>query len=123
MAHAPTDPRTAALRAEHDDLARRLEARASVDQARRGLVLLAVAFVATGVSWAFLWDRYAKVPSEAVQAHPGWFTAGYLATGLLAVVLWVAGAVALARRGRLARDEAALFSRLQELRRKLELDL
>lgn len=122
MAHAPTDPRTAALRAEHDDLARRLEARASVDLARRGLVLLAVAFVSTGICWAFLWDRYAKVPSDLVQAHPGWFTTGYVVTGLLAAILWVAGAVALARRSRLARDEAALFSRLQELRRRLELD-
>jgi hypothetical protein len=123
MAHAPTDPRTAALRAEHDDLARRLESRASVDLARRGLLLLFLAFVATGIGWAFLWDRYAKVPSEQVQAHPGWFTTGYVVTGLLAVILWVAGGVTLSRRRRLARDEAALFSRLQELRRKLELDL
>jgi hypothetical protein len=122
MAHPPTDPRTAALRAEHDDLARRLEARASVDLARRGLIMLFLAFVATGTSWAFLWDRFAKVPSPWVVAHPGLFTAGYWAAGVLAFLLWGAGFLALSRRNRLARDEAALFARLQELRRRLELD-
>jgi hypothetical protein len=122
MVPAHSEPRKAALRAEHDDLARRLEARASVDEARRGLTLVFLALVSTGVSWAFLWDRFAKAPSRAVVEHPGWFTIGYWAAGVVAAVLWLAGAVALVRRRRLARDEAALFSRLQELRRKLELD-
>jgi hypothetical protein len=122
MGYASTDPRTAALRAEHDDLARRLEARASVDLARRGLVLVFLAFVATGLCWAFLWDRFAKAPSELVIAHPSLFTVGYWVAGVLAAILWLSGFVTLSRRNRLARDEAALFSRLQELRRRLELD-
>ena len=84
--------------------------------------MLFLAFVATGTSWAFLWDRLAKVPSPWVVAHPGFFTAGYWVAGVLAFLLWVAGFLSLSRRNRLARDEAALFSRLQELRRRLELD-
>jgi hypothetical protein len=53
--------------------------------------------------------------------HPYYVSA--LGPGVAVMVGGGAAAfVALARRNRMARDEAALFSRLKELRRRLELD-
>lgn len=116
------DPKTQELRREQAELARRLEVRASVDQARNGLVLGFAALLAAGVSWALLWDRYAKEPSELARKHPELFMAGSVAMGAAAAILFLAAVVVLRRSRRLARDEAALFSRLRELRRTLEID-
>ncbi len=113
----------ASLRVEHDDLARRLESRPSVDLARNGLVLLFVGLVSAGLAWALLWDRYDKLdPTDPGLAHPILFLTGSAVAALLGLVLVIRGVVVLRRSRRLARDEAALFARLRELRRLLELD-
>jgi hypothetical protein len=113
----------ASLRVEHDDLARRLEIRPSVDLARGGFVRLFAGLVALGLAWALLWDRYDKLdPSDVGLSHPVLFMTGCSLAGLLGAVLVVLAAVALRRSRRLARDEAALFTRLLELRRLLEID-
>ena len=43
-------PIAASLRAEHDDLSRRLEIRPSIDELRKGLVRLFVGLIATGLT-------------------------------------------------------------------------
>ncbi len=111
------------LRSEHDDLARRLEARPSVDVARNGLVVLAGGLLALGVAWALLWDRYDKRdPSDLGLAHPVLFLTSAAIGAAVGAVLVVRGALALRRSRRLAREEAVLFRRLLELRRLLEID-
>lgn len=111
------------LRVEHDDLARRLEARPSVDVARNAFVALFAGLVATGISWALLWDRYDKLdPSDPGLAHPVLFLAGSAVAGVLGVALLLRGALTLRRSRRMAHEEAALFDRLLELRRLLEID-
>jgi hypothetical protein len=112
----------ASLRVEHDDLARRLEIRPSVDVARNGFMLAFAGLVAAGLAWALLWDRYDKDPSDLGQAHPILFIAASLVAGLVGAALVIRGAIALRRSRRMARDEAALFVRLRELRRLLEID-
>jgi hypothetical protein len=111
------------LRLEHDDLARRLEIRPSVDVARNGFVVLFVGLVSIGLSWALIWDRYDKLdPSDPGRAHPVLFITASVLAGLLGAVLALRGALMLRRSRRMARDEAALFARLRKLRRLLELD-
>ncbi len=122
MADAPSADR-ASLRVEHDDLARRLEARASVDVARRGFVALFAGLVAAGIAWAMLWDRYDKLdPSDPGLAHPVLFMTGSVVAGVLGAALLLRGALTLRRSRRMARAEAVLFIRLLELRRLLEID-
>jgi len=112
----------AALHREHDALARRLEVRPSVDEARHGIVLAFVGTLALFMSFALIFDRRAKAPSHLARAHPELFTVASLTLGALATVLLVRGASALRRSRRMAREEAALFERLRELRRGLGVD-
>jgi hypothetical protein len=111
-----------ALRADHDQLAGRLAERASVDEARRALLLFFLGLVAGGISLALIWDRYAELPSKAARAHPGPFVAGFVALGAMAVCLLVLGGMVSFRARRTARDEAALLERLHELRRALGME-
>jgi len=121
---ARTPPDAAALRAEHDLLARRLEARASVDLALRGILVAAGGVLALGVSASFAWNRWGSRPEvRPLGSAAAWFTAGAaLVFAMAAVVLLGLGAAKLRRSRRLAREEAALFARLRELRRVLEID-
>ncbi len=122
MADASPGDRSS-LRAEHDDLAARLEARPSVDVARNGFVALFAGLVAAGIAWALLWDRYDKLdPSDLGLAHPVLFTTASAVAGALGAALLLGGALTLRRSRRMARAEAALFARLLELRRLLEID-
>ncbi len=111
------------LRSEHDDLARRLEVRASVDLARHGFVVLFGGLLFLGVSWALVWDRYDKLDaSDPGLAHPTLFLGGALFAAVAGLVLVARSVLVLRRSRRLAREEAALFQRLLELRRRLEID-
>lgn len=118
----PSDPTL--LRLEHDDLARRLAVRPSVDVARNAFVLIFVGGpIAGGISWALLWDRYDKLdPSDLGLAHPVLFLTCAVLAGVLGAILIVRGVLALRRSRRMARAEAALFARLRELRRLLGID-
>ncbi len=118
---SPTPQRS--LRSEHDDLARLLATRASVDVARNGIVVLVGGILAVGVAWALLWDRYDKLdPTDPGLAHPVLFLAGAALGAVVGLVLIVRGALVIRRSRRLAREEAVLFRRLLELRRLLEID-
>ena len=79
-------------------------------------------WLALFMSFALIFDRRAKAPSHLARAHPELFTVASLALGALATVLLVRGASALRRSRRMAREEAALFERLRELRRGLGVD-
>jgi hypothetical protein len=111
-----------ALRAEHDALAKRLAVRPSVDALRRAAVVAFLGLVALGISWALLWDRYGTAPTELARRHTGLYLTGFVVTLAVAVALFVAGGVILARSRGMAREEAQLFERLGELRRALGID-
>ncbi len=117
--HGASDP---ALRAEHDALARELSARASVDVLRRAWVLGFLGVLCAGLSWAVLWDRYGRAPTEVALHHTALFHAGYIAAALAAAVLVVLLGLSLARWRRMAREEDLRFARRCELRRALGLD-
>ncbi len=122
MADAPPSEQ-ASLRLEHDDLARRLEVRPSVDVARNGFVLVFIGLIAALMSWALLWDRYDKLdPTDPGLAHPVLFLTGSGLAAALGVILIARGVIALRRSRRMAGQEAALFARLRELRRLREID-
>ncbi len=116
----------AALRAEHDALAARLEVRASVDLVKRAAIIGFVSFIAFGLTVKLAWDRWAPdawwppgVPRP--EPHPGaplFFLLAALAT--LALAVWSARVVARARR--LMREEDALFARFRALRATLGID-
>lgn len=108
----------AALRAEHDDLARRLAARRSIDLMRRGIWAAFLLVVTGGLSAKLAWDRWCSTHPRAFKGPPVLFFLALLAAlGCLAV----AGAAFLRAR-RLMRQEDRDFARLLELRRRLELE-
>lgn len=116
----PGDP--AALRAEHDALARRLEARASIDVARRGAYQIFAGMIAVGTSIALAWDRWGRLKpgmTRKVMKGPPVFL--YVATAV-AVVLLAVAIRSFLRARRLMRDEDALYARFTALRRALRLD-
>jgi len=122
MADAPPSDH-ASLRRELDDLARRLEVRPSVDVARNGFVLLFVGLLSVGISWALFWDRWDRLdPTDPGVRHPTVFMTASGLVLVLGAILLVRSAVVLRRSRRMAREEAALFTRLRELRRLLEID-
>ncbi len=118
----PEERGQAALRPEHDALARRLAVRRSVEALRRGAILGFLGLVTLGTSWGLLWDRYGKTPTAFALAHTEAYRFGFLVTGVGAVLLFLGSAVALLRWRRLAREEDRLFARLRELRRALGID-
>jgi hypothetical protein len=119
--HAQDAGDSAALRAEHDALARRLEIRASIDELRKGLLRLFVGLISTGVALRLAFDRWGPSKPGLVRELRG-----------PPVFLWIASAVALAllvlavralvRSRRLARDEDRLFARFREVRAGLGLE-
>lgn len=110
------------LRLEHDELARRLESRPSVEVARQALVLGFAGLMSLGIGWALFTYRYGKVPSELAERHPTAFVAAVVLACTVSALLVARGLVVFRRSRRMAREEAALFARLRELRRALGLD-
>ena len=110
------------LRAEHDALANKLEARVSVEALRRAAVRGFLGVISFGLSWGLLWDRYGERPTETALAHTTLYRAGFLVTFATAVALFSLGLVSFLRGRRLAREEDRLFARLRELRRALGID-
>lgn len=119
----PVDAATAAtLRAEHDALARRLEARTSIDHLRRGLYAVFVGLIGAGTCVKLAWDRWGAlkpgVVRKAVAGRPLFL---WIATVLtLAVLAFAVSAFLRARR--LGREENALYARFRQLRAMLGLD-
>jgi hypothetical protein len=115
------DAGAAALRTEHDGLARRLEIRASIDELRQGLIRLFVGLVATGATVKLGFDRFGAPKPGLVRQLRGppvflWIAAA------VAIVLLVLATRSLVRARRLARDEDRLFARYREVRAQLGLD-
>jgi heme exporter protein D len=117
--HPSTDD---ALRAEHDELARRLAVRSSVDHARRGLLRTFFGLIATGLSIKLGWDRWGPFPPDVVRRYqPGPPLFLWIAMAVT-VVLMVLGIVSLVKARRLTEEEDRLFARYRELRAALGLD-
>jgi heme exporter protein D len=118
--HAGAAPE--ALRAEHDDLARRLEIRRSVDVARRGLYQLFFGLLSVGLSLKLAWDRWGVLKPGMVRKIPkGPPLFLWIAIAVAAVLLVLAVRSLVATR-RLQREEDALFARYRTLREALGLD-
>jgi hypothetical protein len=121
-AATPQDATSAALRAEHDELARQLEVRFSIDHLRRGLMRIFVGLISAGVTVKLAWDRWGVlkpgVVRKPVVGRPLFF---WTATAVTLVVLAI-GIASLVRARRLAREEDRLFVRFRELRGKLGLE-
>ena len=109
-----------ALRAEHDELARRVAARTSIDDVRRGAYAAFAGFVATGLTVKFAWDRWGWGPRPA--RPPGRYPLLFLAALTLAVLLvgWAAASFVRARRRMKLED--ADFARLREVRARLGIE-
>jgi hypothetical protein len=120
---SPLDPHAQdSLRAEHDELARRLAVRVSVDHLRRGLLRVFFGLIATGLSVKLGWDRWGPFPPGVVRTpQPGLPVFLWAATALT-VVLLALGIRSLVQARRLAREEDRLFARFRELRAALGLD-
>jgi hypothetical protein len=112
----------AALRAEHDELARRLESRLSVDEARRGLQRLFVGLIAVGLSVKLAFDRWGELAPGAVRKPHGGPPLFLWIASAAAVVLLVLAVRALLAARRLSRDEDRLYARFRRLRAELGLD-
>jgi len=124
MTTAPPD--AAALRAEHDALAKRLETRRSIDLVKRGVFQGFATFLALGLTGGFAWDRWAfalgwtrRPPLRPPPAGVPLYLIAALAAGLvlLAVTLRTFRAAR-----RLMRAEDADFDRFRALRARLGLD-
>ena len=116
----PGDP--AALRAEHDALARQLEIRRSIDVARRGAYLIFAGLIASGASVALAWDRWGKLkPGLVRKVAKGPPVFLYVAMAA-AVVLLILAIRAFVRARALMREEDARFARLRALRDALGLE-
>ena len=121
-AATPHDVTPAALRAEHDELARRLEVRVSIDHLRRGLLRTFVGLISAGVTVKLAWDRWGVLkPGVVRKALVGRPLFLWVATVVTLVILSL-GIASLLRARRLAREEDRLFARFRELRGKLELE-
>jgi heme exporter protein D len=123
MSSAPhAGPEAGALRAEHDDLARRLAIRQSVDEARRALYRLFFGLLSVGLTVKLAWDRYGVLkPGVVRKALKGPPLFLWLATAI-AVVLLVLAIRSFRRTRRLQREEDALYARYRALRETLRLD-
>ncbi len=110
----------AALRAEHDALAGRLEIRRSVDELRRVAYSGFAAVVSLGLTLKFAWDRWGfpKVRPRVRGRYPLLFLAALLL--FLALAAYALRAWRRARAHR--REEEPMYARFRELRRMLRLD-
>ncbi len=109
---------TESRRVEHDELARRLAARRSIDHVRRGSYAAFLLVVTGGLAGKIAWDRWWSTHPRAFKGPPVLF---FLALAAALACLAV-GASAFARARRLMHEEDRDFARLQALRHELELD-
>jgi len=116
---APADPK-AALRAEHDALAERLAARASIVEVRRASIALFFGFLGVGLSGKLGWDRWGivkpgDIPPEPQHGPPLHIWAAILAAcfAFALSIRWFLAAK------RLLAEEDALYARFKELRAAL----
>ena len=108
----------AELRSEHDDLARRLATRGSIDLVRRGAYTGFVAFIASGLAAKLAYDRWFSTRVNRFKGPPVYF---FVALSV-AVILAVTASWFLLRARRTMRTEDALFARMRQLRDQLQLD-
>ena len=119
---AATQDAATALRAEHDALAQRLEARISIDHLRRGLLRVFFGLISAGVTVKLGWDRWGTLkPGVVRKALSGRPLFLWIATAVTLVLL-VIGILSLLRARRLAREEDRLFARYRTIRAELGLD-
>lgn len=115
-------PADAVLRAEHDALGRRLEARASIDAAKVALQHLFVGLLCVGLTVKLAWDRWG-VPKPGVvrklHSGPPLFL---LLAGAGTIVLLALAIRSLLRARRLMREEDRLFARFRQVRARLGID-
>ncbi len=117
---AAADP--VSLRAEHDVLAKQLEARRSIEVARRGLYLVFAGLIGTGTSIALAWDRWGRLKPGVVRKVTGQRPLFLYVAMAVTVVLLAFALRALVRARRIMREEDALFCRYRALREALRLD-
>lgn len=124
MSAAPTqdDAAQGDLRAEHDELAQRLEVRFSIDHLRKALIRIFVGLLSTGLAIRLAWDRWGPLKPGYVRKLSGKYPLFLWLAMAVAVVLLVMGVVSLVRARRLAREEDRLFVRLKALRAQLGFD-
>jgi hypothetical protein len=111
----------AALRAEHDALAKKLALRRSVDAIRAAAYAGFTAALSLGLTLKFAWDRWgwSRLPKPPPRSRHPILVA--LAFVLFAVLLGYT--VRFVRRARALRaEEGKLIGRFEELRRTLRLD-
>src|SRR5512133_1984241 len=108
---AMPDP-SRALRAEHDDLARRLAVRRSIDVMRRFAYTAFAAFITAGLSAKLAYDRWFSIRPTRFKGPPIYFFVALAVT----IVLVVVGAVLITRARRLMRAEDELFARMRTIR-------
>src|SRR5512133_980293 len=119
-AQAPSG--AAALRAEHDALAKKLEVRRSIDESRKALYLVFFGLISVGLTVKLAWDRWGVLkPGVIRKVHAGPPLFFLVATALTLVLLSLAIRGFLRARA-LMRDEDALFVRYRALRARLRLD-
>jgi hypothetical protein len=107
-----------ALQAEYRALAIRLEARRSVDEARRGAFSLFAGAIAAGLSLKLAYERWGP---EHPRTFGGPLLTFFLATGA-ALLCLLAALAFFARARRRMRVEDQDFARLRGLRARLGLD-
>lgn len=107
-----------ALRAEHDELARGLAVRRSIDVMRRFAYTAFTAFITAGLSGKLAFDRWVSIRPNRFRGPPVYF---FIALAIT-VVLVVISVVLLNRARRMMRGEDVLFARMREIRDQLELD-
>jgi hypothetical protein len=110
-----------ALRVEHDELARKLEIRRSIDELRVAAYAGFATLISFGLTLKFAWDRWgwSKLAKPPIRGrYPLLFLAGLLLFAGLGYVTLRA-----LRRARVHRaEEEALYGRFRELRQVLRLD-
>lgn len=112
----------AALRAEHDALARQLEVRASIDVLRKALYELFFGLIGVGTTIKLAWDRWGPLKPGVVRKVVGARPLFFLVALAVTLVLLALGLAAVARARRLGREEDRLFARFRQLRAELGLD-
>ncbi|HET8539245.1 MAG TPA: hypothetical protein VFL83_05180 [Anaeromyxobacter sp.] len=122
MTSGENAPADAALRAEHDALARKLAVRRSVDATRRALYLAFAGLISVGLTLKLAWDRWGVLAPGAVRKVHAGPPLLFLLAAALAVTLLALAARAFRRARALGREEDALFARFRALRDRLRLD-
>ncbi len=121
-AETTPDPSTATLRAEHDQLAKELEVRTSIDYLRRALYAVFVGLIGVGTSIKLAWDRWGRLKPGVVRKVVGARPLFLYVAAAITVVLLLVGISWLLEARRRQRVEDRRFARFKELRAQLRLD-